>query len=128
MRGYLIPVVFLAIPCGGVGAQRTEGSPQAAKTTADIVKWAESSKGFGFVSTVEFRGGGTRRFIVWYNPYSGRAACHVHGYLLDAKKGNWVRQLDRVFEGTHNVSVEVGAALTIRDVEGAVIYQEKAKG
>jgi hypothetical protein len=55
-----------------------------------------------------------------------RAACHLHGYVFDAKKKRWVRHLDRVFDGTHEVSVEVGAEeVTIRDVSGQVIYKGK---
>jgi hypothetical protein len=123
---HLITVVLLGLPCGVVGAEQAKGAPKEAKATADILKWVESAKGFGVVSTVEFRSADKRMFIVWYNPYSGRAACHVHGYVFDAKKGRWVRHLDRVFQGTHHVSVEVGAVLTIRDVKGAVVYKDKA--
>jgi hypothetical protein len=123
----LITGVFLCITCGLVVAQRNDGPPKEAKTTADILKWVESAKGFGFVSTAEFRRADKKLFIAWYNPYSGRAACHVHGYVFDAKKDQWEVHLNRVFQGTHNVSVEVGAVLTIRDVNGAVVYKDKTK-
>jgi hypothetical protein len=45
---------------------------------------------------------------------------------FDAKEEQWVRQFDQVFEGTHQVSVEVGAVLTIRDVRSVVVYKDKA--
>jgi hypothetical protein len=104
---------------------KTEGAPKEAKTTADILKQFESIK--RWVATLEFSYDNEKRFIIWYNPYSGRAACHVHGYVFDAKKERWVLQLDRVFEGTHRVSVEVGAVLTIRDAKGEVVYKEKTE-
>jgi hypothetical protein len=123
----LITLVVLYVACGAVEANEAKGLPVEARSTAAILKGAESAKGFGVVTTVEFHRGDTKLFLVWYNPYSGRAACHVHGYAFDAKKGQWVRHLRRVFEGTHDVSVEVGATLTIRDAKGAVVYKEKAK-
>jgi len=124
----LIAMLLLAIPCGVVMAEKTEGLPKEAKTTSDIVKVVESNKGYyKVVSTVEFNVDGKKMFLLWYNPYSGRAACHVHGYGYDAKKEQWVRQLDRVFEGTHRVSVEVGEDLKIRDVKGEVVYKGKGK-
>lgn len=127
MFRYLLPVVFLGAVFGGVGADEKPGAPKAAKTTAEIVKWAESAaKGFDTASTVEFRDRDARTFIVWYNPYSGRAGCHLHGYKFDAKQEQWIRFRDRVFEGTHDVSVEVGRVLTIRDVKGNVIYKDKS--
>jgi hypothetical protein len=101
---------------------KTEGAPKEAKTTADILKqfgWIKR-----WVATLEFSHDTEKRFIVWYNPYSGRAACHVHGYVFDPTKERWVLQLDRIFEGTHRVSVEVGAVLTIRDAKGEVVYKE----
>jgi hypothetical protein len=107
----LITLVVLYVACGAVEANESKGLPDEAKSTAAILKGVESAKGFGVVSTVEFHRGDTKLFLVWYNPYSGRAACHVHGYAFDAKKGRWVRHLRRVFVGTPNVSVEAGAAI-----------------
>jgi hypothetical protein len=121
----LITVVALAVACEMVTAAQTEGAPKEARTTADIRKWVESVKGFGIVSMAEYRTAGKQMFIIWYNPYSGRAACHVHAYVFDAKKEQWVRHLDRFFQGTHTVSVEVGAVLTIRDANGKVVYKDK---
>jgi hypothetical protein len=110
-------------------AQQTKGLPKEAKTTADVLKVVESANEYyRTVSTVESCVDSQKMFILWYNPYSGRAACHLHGYVFDAKKERWVRHLDRVFEGTHQVSVEVGAEVTIRDVKGGVVYKGKVNG
>ena len=122
---YFISVVCLGITCGVMMADKIERAPKEAKTTDDILKKVE--KGFGTLHSVEFKDGEEKTFIVWYNPYSGRAACHLHSYQFDEKKKQWVMDLDRVFEGTHHLSVEVGELLTIRDVKGKVIYKEKAK-
>jgi hypothetical protein len=123
---HLIIVAFFAIPCGAAGGEKTEGLPKAAKTTADILKVVESVKDYyRGAEWVESSVLGKKTFIIWYNPNSGRAACHLHGYVFDAKKKQWVRHLDRVFEGTHRVSVEVDAEVTIRDVDGKVVYKGK---
>jgi hypothetical protein len=124
---HLLTLFCLAIAFGAVVAKKAEASPKEAKTRAEILKWVESAKGFGTISTAEFKSPDQQLFIVWYNPYSGRAACHVHGYVYDAKKAQWVRQFERVVAGSHRVSVEVGALLTIRDVNGAVVYKAKEK-
>jgi hypothetical protein len=122
----LTTAVVLGITWAVIAAEKAEASPEKAQTTAEILKWVETAKGFGIVSTAEFRRADKQMFVVWYNPYSGRAACHVHGYVFDTKAGQWVRHLDRVFEGTHRVAVEVGSALTIRDARGQVVYKDKA--
>jgi hypothetical protein len=102
----LVIAVFLAAALEIVTAEDKQEVPKTAKTTTEILKVVESVKGFGTVSTCEFRSGGDRTFIVWFNPYSGRAACHVHGYHYDAKQEHWVQFIGRPFEGTHDVSVK----------------------
>lgn len=123
-RSLVIAVVLTVVP-GIVSGDDKPEVPKAAKNTVEILKVVESVKGFGIVSTCEYRSRDARTFIVWFNPYSGRAACHVHGYHYDAKKEQWIEFLGRQFEGTHDVSVEVGSVLTIRDVKGSVVYKEK---
>jgi hypothetical protein len=121
-----IIVAFLAIPCGADVGGKTAGLPKAARTTADILKVVESVEDYyRGAEWVESCVRDKKTFILWYNPNSGRAACHLHGYVFDAKKKQWVRHLDRVFDGTHRVSVEVGAEVTIRDVKGRVVYNGK---
>lgn len=130
MRRHLMACLLLALPGAAAGDDKKDApkdAPTEAKTTADILTGVEPLKGFGAVGTAEFRRRDEQTFVVWYNPYSGRAACYVYAYRFDAEKKQWVRFLDRKFEGTHDVSVEGGAAVTIRDVKGKVIYTEKAK-
>ena len=104
--------------------------PAEVKTAAEIIAWAEKEDLRGLhtkpnVSSAEHRGRDFRALVVWYNPYSGEAACHVYVYTRDEKKGVWVRQVARVFQDTQNVSVEFGQGVTIRDVRGAVVGRFK---
>ncbi|MCS6852123.1 MAG: hypothetical protein NZ700_13255 [Gemmataceae bacterium] len=103
-------------------------APKEAKTTAEIVQWAEkATRGNDFVSVMEFRRGDRRVVFVWYNPCSGFAVCHVLGYTYDFQKERWGRYFDRVFDGTPTVSVEVGIiSLVIRDFKGKVLFREEA--
>jgi hypothetical protein len=121
----VIAVVVFGLPSASLPAQAKKESPKEAKTTADILKAVDAIKGFGTVSSAEFGRADGKMFFAWYCPYSGRAACHVHGYTFDAKKERWLRTLDRVFEGTADVSVEVGAAVKIRDMQGKVVFEQK---
>jgi hypothetical protein len=75
-----------------------------------------------YVSSAKYRSPKQKAFVAWYNPYSGRAGCHVYIYVHDDKRGVWVRRVARVLDGTHRVSVEFGDAITIRDVKGKTIH------
>jgi len=127
MRRNLIASLILAIPCVAPAKEDKKEAPKEAKTTAEILKAVEPLKGFGIVCTAEFNRDELRTFVVSYNPYSGEAACHVHAYRFDTKKEKWVRFLNQVFEGTHEVSVESRDCITIRNVKSEVIYKEKLK-
>ena len=127
MRQQLMACLILSIPCTAALGDDKKEAPKEAKTTADILKGIEPLKGFGIVCTAEFRDPFEQTFVVWYNPYSGEAACNVFAYRFDAKKEEWVRFLGKEFPGTHTVSVESGRGFTIRNVNGEVIYKEKAK-
>jgi hypothetical protein len=117
---------MLGVLCAGALGGDKKDAPKEAKTTADILKGVEPLKGFGIVRTVEFRDPDEQMFVVWFNPYSGEAACNVYAYRFDAKKERWVRFLGKEFQGTHDVSIESGRSFTIRNFKGEVIYKEKA--
>jgi hypothetical protein len=127
MRQQAMVCFIFTLTCAAALGDDKKETPKEAKTTADILKGVEPLKGFGIVSTAEFRNPYEQTFVVWYNPYSGEAACNVSAYRFDAKKERWVRFLGKEFEGTHDVSVESGRGFTIRNVNGEVVYQEKVK-
>lgn len=110
-------------------ADFTMSGPKEAKTTAKIIACAEKDDVQGglrskpYVFSAELRSPEQQAFVAWYNPYSGRAACHVYVYVHDGKKKAWIRKVARVFDGTPQVSVEFGDAITLRDVKGKVIYR-----
>jgi hypothetical protein len=126
MREHLIACLMLGLIGAAVLGGDKKDAPKEAKTTGDILKGAEPLKGFGIVRTVEFRDPDEQMFVVWFNPYSGEAACNVFAYRFDAKKDRWVRFLGKEFPSTHDVSIESGRGFTIRNVNGEVIYKEKA--
>jgi len=107
--------------------------PEKAKTTAEIVACAKKDDVRGglrkepYVSSAEYRSPEQKTFVAWYNPYSGRAACHVYLYAYDDEKRVWVRKVARVFDGTPRVSVEFGDAITIRDITHKTIHRYSAK-
>ncbi len=61
----------------------TTSGPKEAKTTAKIIACAEKDDVQGglrskpHVFSTELRSPEQQAFVAWYNPYSGRAACHV---------------------------------------------------
>jgi hypothetical protein len=61
----------------------TTSGPKEAKTTAKIIACAEKDDVQGglrskpHVFSAELRSPEQQAFVAWYNPYSGRAACHV---------------------------------------------------
>ena len=107
--------------------------PKEAKTTATIIACAEKDDIQGglrskpYVFSAGFRSPRRRAFVAWYNPYSGRTACHVYVYIYDGKKKVWVRKVARIFDGTPQVSIEFSDAITIRDVKGKVIYRYRTE-
>jgi hypothetical protein len=124
MRNLIASLIF-AIPCTALASDDKKDAPKEAKTTAEILKAVEPLKGFGIVCTAEFHHAEQKTFVVSYNPYSGEAACHVHVYRFDQKTEKWVMFLNRIFQGTHDISVESRNDITIRNVKGEVIYKEK---
>ena len=82
-------------------------APRLARTTEEITKAVEGQKGFGVIQSVQFRRDGRQVFAVWYDPFSGRAACYLHAYYFDDEKARWIRFIDRVVEGTSDLSAEM---------------------
>jgi hypothetical protein len=107
--------------------------PAEAKTTAEIFAAAQKDDLQGglrkdaYVDTAEYRSRNMKAFAAWYNPYSGRADCHVYLYVHDDKKGVWVRKIAAVCRETHRLSVEFGDTIIIRDVQGEAIHRYPAK-
>ncbi len=108
-------------------------APAETKTTAEIVVAAEKEDVSGGlrsdpnVSSVEYRSSDVTAFVAWYNPYSGRAACHAYIYVLDETKGVWVRKLAKRYDGTPTLSVEFGRVITIRDYAGKAVQSYPKK-
>jgi len=121
----VVCLVCFGVASGALLAQDEKTAPKEAKSTADILKAVEKIKGFGIVASNEFARQKEKMFFVWYCPYSGRAACHVHGYTFDRKNEKWIRSLDRIFEGTADVSVEMGRGVRIRDMKDTIIFEDK---
>jgi hypothetical protein len=102
-------------------------APKDAATTEDIVKAVEPFKGFGSIQYAQFNRRGRHVFALWYCPFSGRAACYLHAYYYDLEKAHWIRFVDRLVEGSHDLSAEMpsrGDVLILRDTEGEITVKE----
>jgi hypothetical protein len=82
-------------------------APRLARTTEDITKAVEGFRGFGCVQSAQFSRWGRQVFAVWYCPFSGRDACYLHAYYFDHEKARWIRFVDRLVEGSHDLSAEM---------------------
>ena len=115
--------LVLILTAAGLSAADAPASTASAETTSDILKSIQ--KGVGPLSTVETRVGGVRAFCVWHNPYSGRDSCHVHVYRYSPADQKWERVLAKIFDRTHDVSIEVlSGRLQIRDVNDRVVWKK----
>ena len=44
---------------------------------------------------------GREIFMLWLNPFSGRAACYLHGYYFNNESESWIRFAEDFIDGTH---------------------------
>jgi hypothetical protein len=105
--------------------------PKEAKSRDELVKTFGVSIGLGPVQRAEFSQYGRQIFVVWYDPYSGLAACYLHAYYYDPSKSEWLLFIDRRIEGVSDLSAEMPSGretLVICDSAGkAVLEQSVAK-
>jgi hypothetical protein len=101
--------------------------PKEAKSREELVKTFGTSIGFGPVQRAEFSQNGRQIFVVWYCPFSGRAACYLHSYYYDPSKSEWILFVDRLIEGASDLSAEIPSfreVLVIRDSTGKVVLEQ----
>ena len=99
---------------------------KSGKTREDVLTAIEKIKGYGTIEWTETSRRGRRIFVVWYCPFSGRAAVYVHAYYFDDKE--WYLFLDTLLDDTHSLSVELPAdndVLRCRRANGVVIHTER---
>lgn len=126
----VIVVCFALMVMRSVNAAETPDLPAATKTTDEITGAAEKIKGFGIVQSAEFNRVGRRIFAVWYCPFSGRAACYLRVYYFDLETSEWRRFVDRLIEGTHDLSGEMPSpdrreeVIVFKNVKGEVVLKE----
>ena len=107
---------WLALVCAGMLLAAVAGSadvaspalgkaPSEAESTAEIKAAVQKIKGYGLPSWAEFsiHDGRVRHFVIWYDPFSGRAAVFVHSYRSDGKR--WKLLDSSVFDNTSTISV-----------------------
>ena len=126
MRYLIIFCVVALVTLSTPAAERT-GAPEDAKTTEDITKAVEGFKGFGCIQTAQFSRWGRQIFAVWYCPFSGRAACFLHAYYYDHDKAQWIRFVDQLVEGSHDLSAEMPTkddVVIFRGTDGKIALKE----
>jgi hypothetical protein len=102
-------------------------APRLARTTEEIAQAVEGNKGFGSLETAQFGRQGRQVFALWYCPFSGRDACYLHAYYYDHEKARWIRFIDQLVEGTHDLSAEMPSrdeVVIFRDADGKVVVKE----
>jgi len=107
-------------------AAKDSAAPKESKTTEEITKAVEGHKKYGFIQTAQFSRWGRQIFAVWYCPFSGRDSCYLHAYFYDYDKERWIRFVDELVDGTHDLSVEMttgDAAVIFRRTDGKVVQK-----
>jgi hypothetical protein len=102
-------------------------APRLARTTEEITKAVEGCTGFGYIQSAQFDRQGRQVFALWYCPFSGRAACYLHAYYFDDEKSRWIRFMDRLVEGTSDLSAEMPTrdeVVIFRDTDAKVVVRE----
>ena len=101
-------ILALTLSGSGLAAERpTKPTPETAASPEAIRKAIDAFKGFGCVQSFHFDRWGQEVIVLWYCPFSGRAACFLHGYYYDPKEKKWVRFLNDFVEGTHDLSASM---------------------
>lgn len=126
MRYLIISFIFVLATLSTAAAGRTV-APESANTTDDITKAVEPFKGFGSIQTAQFTRWGRKVFAVWYCPFSGRAACFLHAYYFDHEKAQWIRFVDQLVEGSHDLAAEMPTkdeVVIFRGTDGKIMLIE----
>lgn len=117
--------IFLFLASCSSGARPTEQLPKAIKTRDELVKLFGKSRGFGPVQRAEFSVSGRQVLCVWYDPFSGRAACFLHAYYYDPTRHEWILFIDRLLENQSDLSAEMTHdSLIFRNSSGTVVLKE----
>ena len=96
-----------------------------ASTREELVKHFGVTIGFGQLEKWEFTTAGRDLIIFWYCPYSGRAACYVHGYYRARQA--WVLFIDHVIEPATRLYAEISRdehSLVLKDSAGKVVVRK----
>lgn len=116
MRGCsILALALLPVAACGEGGMGMPGFAESKKT---IDQALEKIKGFGFPQGKEIAHGDTIHYVVWNNPYSGRAAVQVFTYRFDAAGKKWLLRRSDQFEGS------VGIALSLDRKAGQIVYRD----
>ncbi len=127
---YLIIISIFALATIAAAAGIRTAAPESAKTTDDIRKAVAPFQGFNYIQTAQFTRWGREIFAVWYCPFSGRAACFLHAYYYDHRKERWIRFVDQLIDGSHDLSVEMPTkemAVIFRGTDGKILLRESVE-
>ena len=97
--------IVVGLAAASCAAER-EAPPAEAKAIEDIVNVVAPVRGFGCIQTAQFDYSGRRVFAVWYDPFSGRAACYLYAYYFDYRKTRWIRFVDCLVDHSSDLSAE----------------------
>jgi hypothetical protein len=128
MRHFIIICFAALIAFFVLGAEPRPSNalvPKSGETREEVLAAIEKLKDNGIVEWTETSRPGRHILVVWYCPFSGRAAVYVHAYYFDDKE--WHLFWDTLLKGTHDLSVELPAdkdVLRCRGADGSVVHTE----
>lgn len=124
---YLIIISIFALATLSTAAGVRTVAPESAKTTDDIRRAVGSFQGFNYIQTAQFTRSGREIFAVWYCPFSGTAACFLHVYYYDYRKAQWIRFVNQLVEGSHDLAAEMPTkdeVVIFRGTDGKILVKE----
>lgn len=120
-----IALLLAACNCSPTKAAERQPPPKDAKAIEQIVQALVPMKGFGCIQTAQFNISGRQVFAVWYDPFSGRAACYLYAYYFDHRTTRWIQFVDRFVDHSSDLSAECKPdTLVFRNERDEVVLRE----
>ena len=111
------PLIVLLVLCllSPILAIAEASIPESASTIEELKKgisdyyqevWKRGHLIDNYWRWVRFnRDKGGEIFMLWFSPFSGRAACYLHGYYYDTESKKWIRFVNDLIDGTHLLQI-----------------------
>jgi hypothetical protein len=92
----ILSFAMVALMFASSALAKKPDAPAEFETVDEARAWVMSGKGHGEPNFFEVSVFGSKVFVGWVDPFSGRSADYAYAYVFDAKKQKWVL-LDAAF-------------------------------